>query len=92
MRGEIRAGDCVVAWWGVGYEWIGAGPVPAECADAIEGESAGALLVLLDTGPNADPQVPTVDRPITVGVNPDRNVLYLANADGTIVLSLNRTG
>lgn len=89
-RGVITMGSCGVDWWPVGNEWIGAGPVPQDCVAPADSPSAGSLLQLLDTGPGSDPAVPTVERPITVGINPERNVLYLADADGTIVLRLTR--
>jgi hypothetical protein len=88
-RGTIRAIDCVVEWWSVGNEWIAAGPVPPDCASSMDTPSAGALLELLDIGPNPDP-VTLAERQITVGTNPDRDVLYLADGHGTTVLRLTR--
>lgn len=92
QRGKVRLGSCTVDWWMVSYEWIGAGPVPAGCAGEVSGPSAGVLLQLLDAGPNADPAVPLVERPVTIGFNPDGSVLYLAGADSTTVLRLTKVG
>jgi heat shock protein HslJ len=87
--GVITFGTCGVNWWPTGNEWIGAGPVPADCVPPAESPSAAALVALLDTGPTGTTPGP-VERPITVGVNPERNVLYLANDDGSIVVRLTR--
>ncbi len=87
--GVIRFGTCGVNWWPTGNEWIGAEPVPADCVPPADSPSAEALLQLLDTGPTGTTPGP-VERPITVGVNPERNALYLANDDGSTVLRLTR--